>query len=124
MLTGSFTGLTWNGVGPGEARKRLLRTSRIDGNDDGNVDHPEPRAGHEARIVAQLRPGERTHVVAFFGVLHGLLGQFDHLARQHLADYKVPQYVAVRPEPLPRNPNGKVLKVPLRKTDFGGPVSG
>jgi hypothetical protein len=36
LLTGSFTGLTWNGVGPGEARKRLLRTARI----DGNVDHP------------------------------------------------------------------------------------
>jgi hypothetical protein len=28
------------------------------------------------------------------------------------------------PGPLPRNPNGKVLKAPLRKTDFGGPVSG
>jgi hypothetical protein len=41
LLTGSFTGLTWNGVGPGEARKRLLRTARIDGNRDGNVDHPE-----------------------------------------------------------------------------------
>src|SRR6266550_2782065 len=32
LLTGSFTGLTWNGVGLSEARKRLLRTARIDGN--------------------------------------------------------------------------------------------
>ena len=38
---GSFTGLTWDGVGLSEARKRLLRTARIDGDDDGNVDHPE-----------------------------------------------------------------------------------
>jgi hypothetical protein len=41
LLTRGFTGLTWNGAGPGEARKRLLRTARIDGDDDGNVDHPE-----------------------------------------------------------------------------------
>jgi hypothetical protein len=41
LLTGSFTELTWNGVGLSEARKRLLRTARFDGNDDGNVDHPE-----------------------------------------------------------------------------------
>jgi hypothetical protein len=27
-------------------------------------------------------------------------------------------------EPLPGNPNGKVLKTPLRKADFGAPVSG
>ena len=38
----------------------------------------------------------------------------------HLADFKVPQYVSVRPEPLPRNPGGKVLKPLLRKeTDWG-----
>jgi acyl-CoA synthetase (AMP-forming)/AMP-acid ligase II len=35
-------------------------------------------------------------------------------ARVRLADFKVPQYVAVRTEPLPRNPGGKVLKPPLR----------
>ncbi len=40
-------------------------------------------------------------------------------ARERLADFKVPQYLAVRPEPLPRNPNGKVLKPMLRKeTDW------
>jgi acyl-CoA synthetase (AMP-forming)/AMP-acid ligase II len=37
-------------------------------------------------------------------------------AREHLADFKVPQYVAVRDEPLPRNPGGKVLK-PLLRND-------
>jgi acyl-CoA synthetase (AMP-forming)/AMP-acid ligase II len=43
-------------------------------------------------------------------------------ARGHLADFKVPQYILVRPEPLPRNPNGKVLKAPLRDADFGKPL--
>ncbi|MCW2666896.1 MAG: putative fatty-acid--CoA ligase [Frankiales bacterium] len=36
-------------------------------------------------------------------------------AREHLADFKVPQFVAVRTEPLPRNAGGKVLKPVLRK---------
>src|SRR5215472_18941566 len=45
-------------------------------------------------------------------------------AREHLADYKVPQFIAIRPEPLPRNPNGKVLKAPVRKADFGPQLTG
>ncbi len=43
-------------------------------------------------------------------------------AREQLADFKVPQYIAVRAEPLPRNPSGKILKSPLRETKFGEPV--
>jgi acyl-CoA synthetase (AMP-forming)/AMP-acid ligase II len=43
-------------------------------------------------------------------------------ARDHLADFKVPQFIAVRPEPLPRNPNGKVLKAPLRTAAFAPPA--
>ncbi|TKJ21983.1 AMP-binding protein [Blastococcus sp. CCUG 61487] len=40
-------------------------------------------------------------------------------ARTRLADFKVPQYVVVRSEPLPRNPGGKVLKPTLREgTDW------
>jgi acyl-CoA synthetase (AMP-forming)/AMP-acid ligase II len=43
--------------------------------------------------------------------------------RERLADFKVPQYVAVRSEPLPRNPGGKVLKAQLRdETDWGSPL--
>ncbi len=45
-------------------------------------------------------------------------------ARENLADFKVPQFIAIRPEPLPRNPNGKVLKAPLRQTAFGPPLFG
>ena len=43
-------------------------------------------------------------------------------SRARLADFKVPQYVAVREDPLPRNPSGKVLKARLRnETDWGNP---
>jgi acyl-CoA synthetase (AMP-forming)/AMP-acid ligase II len=43
--------------------------------------------------------------------------------RERLADFKVPQYVAVLSEPLPRNPGGKVLKAQLRdETDWGQPL--
>jgi long-chain acyl-CoA synthetase len=44
-------------------------------------------------------------------------------SREHLADFKVPQYVAVREEPLPRNPGGKILKAQLREqTSWGNPL--
>jgi long-chain acyl-CoA synthetase len=44
-------------------------------------------------------------------------------SRAHLADFKVPQYVAVREEPLPRNPGGKILKAQLRdETSWGAPL--
>ncbi|HEX3509612.1 MAG TPA: AMP-binding protein, partial [Solirubrobacteraceae bacterium] len=43
--------------------------------------------------------------------------------RAKLADFKVPQYVAVRSEPLPRNPGGKLLKAQLREqTTWGEPL--
>jgi long-chain acyl-CoA synthetase len=43
--------------------------------------------------------------------------------RASLADFKVPQYVAVLSEPLPRNPGGKVLKAQLRDgIDWGEPL--
>ena len=43
--------------------------------------------------------------------------------RAHLADFKVPQYIAIRDEPLPRNPGGKLLKAQLREeTSWGKPL--
>lgn len=43
--------------------------------------------------------------------------------RGRIADFKVPQYLAVRTEPLPRNPGGKVLKKQLREeTEWGDPL--
>jgi acyl-CoA synthetase (AMP-forming)/AMP-acid ligase II len=43
-------------------------------------------------------------------------------ARRELADFKVPQYIAISEQPLPRNPAGKILKSRLREFDFGAPV--
>ncbi|MFY9607398.1 MAG: AMP-binding protein [Blastocatellia bacterium] len=44
-------------------------------------------------------------------------------ARKHLADFKVPQYISIRTQPLPRNPGGKILKPVLRKEiEWGKPV--
>ncbi|MEO9220963.1 MAG: AMP-binding protein [Mycobacteriaceae bacterium] len=40
-----------------------------------------------------------------------------------LADFKVPQFVSVRTEPLPRNPGGKLLKKQIRTdTSWGAPL--
>ncbi len=43
-------------------------------------------------------------------------------ARERLADFKVPQFVSVRTDPLPRNPGGKVLKPVLRESASWEPV--
>jgi acyl-CoA synthetase (AMP-forming)/AMP-acid ligase II len=72
---------------------------------------PDPMMGEKVAAVIVPLPGATVDP-----------GQVVEYARQHLADYKVPQYIAVRADPLPRNPNGKVLKKPLRETDFGAPV--
>jgi acyl-CoA synthetase (AMP-forming)/AMP-acid ligase II len=43
--------------------------------------------------------------------------------RERLADFKVPQYLAARAEPLPRNAGGKVLKPVLRtETRWDAPL--
>jgi long-chain acyl-CoA synthetase len=43
--------------------------------------------------------------------------------RERIADFKVPQYLSLRTEPLPRNPGGKVLKAELRDdTEWGEPL--
>jgi long-chain acyl-CoA synthetase len=43
--------------------------------------------------------------------------------RERIADFKIPQYVQLRNEPLPRNPGGKVLKAQLREeTEWGEPL--
>lgn len=64
---------------------------------------PHRELGEEVKAVVQLRPGSTAtpdDIRAF--------------AAKHLADFKVPAYVELRDEPLPRNPAGKVLKAQLR----------
>jgi acyl-CoA synthetase (AMP-forming)/AMP-acid ligase II len=42
-------------------------------------------------------------------------------ALEQIADFKVPQFIVVRDDPLPRNPGGKVLKPTLRESVVWGP---
>ena len=73
---------------------------------------PDPMMGEKVGAVVVPRPGHTVepHELVTF-------------AAEHLADFKVPQYLVVRPEPLPKNPGGKVLKAPLREqTQWGKPL--
>ncbi len=70
----------------------------------------------EAAVVGRPCPvlGERVHA---FVVIGGEAINEDAVRRhcaEALSDYKVPEGVTFRRDPLPRNPNGKVLKRALR----------
>jgi acyl-CoA synthetase (AMP-forming)/AMP-acid ligase II len=70
---------------------------------------PDPMMGEKVGAVVVPTPGTTFDAQAFL----------DH-AREHLADFKVPQFLAVRGDVLPRNPGGKVLKPVLRAdTEWG-----
>ena len=73
---------------------------------------PDEMMGEKVGAIIVLKPGvkaEPKEICAF--------------ARELLADFKVPQYVSIRGEPLPRNPGGKILKARLRKeVVWAGPV--
>jgi acyl-CoA synthetase (AMP-forming)/AMP-acid ligase II len=74
--------------------------------------------------VADEMMGEKVGavVVPLAGVVVDIEAIVAH-CRSRLADFKVPQYLAVREQPLPRNPGGKVLKAQLREeTDWGKPL--
>jgi long-chain acyl-CoA synthetase len=70
---------------------------------------PDKMMGEKVGAVVVLRPGASTEGK-----------EIADFARELIADFKVPQYVSFRAEPLPRNPGGKVLKPVLRKeTEWG-----
>jgi acyl-CoA synthetase (AMP-forming)/AMP-acid ligase II len=66
---------------------------------------PDEMMGEKVGAVLVLTPGRPLDVGAVLD-----------FARERLADFKVPQYVWVRADALPRNPGGKVLKPALRET--------
>jgi acyl-CoA synthetase (AMP-forming)/AMP-acid ligase II len=72
----------------------------------------DPMMGEKVGAVVVPRPG---HALDPADLLD--------FARGRLADFKVPQYLVVRTDPLPRNPGGKVLKPPLREGTEWQPVS-
>ncbi len=64
---------------------------------------PHKQLGEEVKAVVQLRAGSTTTEA-----------DLRAYCAEKLASFKVPEYVEMRDEPLPRNPAGKVLKSVLR----------
>jgi acyl-CoA synthetase (AMP-forming)/AMP-acid ligase II len=74
---------------------------------------PDAMMGEKVGAVIVPNPGEQLDVAELIA-----------FSRERLADFKVPQYIALRSDPLPRNPGGKILKPTLRnETEWGEPVS-
>ncbi len=67
---------------------------------------PHKTLGEEVKAVVQLREGATVTA-----------DELREFCAQHLANFKVPEYIEFRTEPLPRNPAGKVLKNLLRGGD-------
>jgi acyl-CoA synthetase (AMP-forming)/AMP-acid ligase II len=73
---------------------------------------PDEMMGEKVGAVLVPAPGRDIDVPAVLSYLG-----------ERIAGFKVPQYVAVRAEPLPRNPGGKILKRRVRDdTEWGSPV--
>jgi long-chain acyl-CoA synthetase len=73
---------------------------------------PDEMMGEKVGAVIVPTPGVKFEVAAVF----------DYLGA-HIADFKIPQYVAVSAAPLPRNPGGKLLKRHLRdQTDWAAAI--
>ncbi len=70
---------------------------------------PHEILGEEVGAIVQVTPG--THVSQEELQAH---------VRERLAGFKVPVRIEIREEPLPRNPNGKILKRQLRDEFLGG----
>jgi acyl-CoA synthetase (AMP-forming)/AMP-acid ligase II len=70
---------------------------------------PDPVMGEKVGAIVVAREGvtlEPAELVDFLSA--------------RLADFKIPQYVVIQTDPLPRNPGGKILKQQLRATTEWG----
>jgi long-chain acyl-CoA synthetase len=73
---------------------------------------PDTMMGEKVGAIVVLKPGAQAQPAEICEFLHG-----------RLADFKIPQYMLIRPEMLPRNPGGKILKSRLRKeAEWGSSV--
>jgi long-chain acyl-CoA synthetase len=73
---------------------------------------PDEMMGEKVGAVIVPEPGGSLDAAAVFGYLSA-----------HIADFKIPQYLAVSAAPLPRNPGGKLLKRRLREeTDWAAAI--
>ncbi len=65
---------------------------------------PDQMMGEKVGAVVVLKPGAKAEPFEICEFLKG-----------RLADFKIPQFMIIRTEALPRNPGGKILKPRLRK---------
>jgi long-chain acyl-CoA synthetase len=65
---------------------------------------PDKMMGEKVGAAVVLKPGSTADAADIL-----------RFAKQHLADFKVPQFLVLRAETLPRNPGGKLLKKQLRE---------
>jgi long-chain acyl-CoA synthetase len=73
---------------------------------------PDSMMGEKVGAVVVLKPGAKAQPAEICEFLHG-----------RLADFKIPQFMMIRADPLPRNPGGKILKPRLRKeAAWGAPL--
>jgi acyl-CoA synthetase (AMP-forming)/AMP-acid ligase II len=73
---------------------------------------PDTMMGEKVGAVIVLKPGASAEIREILD-----------FAATRLADFKLPQFIVLRSEPLARNPGGKVLKRQLRSAvDWGRPV--
>jgi long-chain acyl-CoA synthetase len=74
---------------------------------------PHAVLGEEVGAAVVLRPGSKVTAE-----------ELTRHVRERLAAFKVPTHIWFRSQPLPRNPQGKVLKRELRDELVGEGVSG
>ncbi len=72
---------------------------------------PHPTLGEEPAAAVALKPGSAVSEI-----------QLAKFAQGRLAAYKCPVRILILAEPLPRNPNGKILKDALRATAASSPA--
>ena len=73
---------------------------------------PDAMMGEKVGAVVVPKPGRTVEIADVV-----------RFAYTRLADFKVPQYIVVQNELLPRNPGGKILKKALRQTvEWGSPL--
>ena len=73
---------------------------------------PDTMMGEKVGAVVVLKPGAKAEPLQICEFLKG-----------RLADFKIPQFMTIRADALPRNPGGKILKPRLRKeADWGKPL--
>jgi long-chain acyl-CoA synthetase len=70
---------------------------------------PDRMMGEKVGAVVVFKPGAKAEPAEICEFL-----------KSRLADFKIPQFMIIRPEALPRNPGGKILKPRLRQEAVWG----